>query len=441
MTRSTDDARRTAPDSAARRLTRSLFSTIPIVVAGSMAMGMNLTGPVAPADGEQPERDSTSPRQSSTRHASPTQLGKTIREALAAAHAASTAEATGAEVSASRVAIASAPSSYTVAAGDTVSSIAGRFGIATASVLALNGLGWKSVIFPGQILTLSGPTAAPIQTAPTPSATPNGYTIVAGDTVSKIAAKTGVPMQAILSANGLGSTSTIFAGRTLTIPGPSTAVAASAPISAVPVAAPTPVAQSIAATAHVIDSGDTVAAIAKKYGVSIQAILNANGLGWSSIIYGGRSLVIPGVAVTTATVGGVTALTPEMTANARTIISVGRSLGVSDYGLVIALSAAMQESSLRNLDHGDRDSLGLFQQRPSTGWGTAAQVTDPTYASRLFFGGAAGPNRGITAGLLDIPGWQSKTVTQAAQAVQRSAHPDAYAKWEVSAWAWLDQLT
>lgn len=441
MTRTTDGTRRTESDSTARRLTRSLFSTIPIVVAGSMAMSMNLTGPVVPADAEQPERDAASPRHSSVRQASPTQLGKTIREALAAAHAASTAEATGAEVSVGRIATASAPSSYTVAAGDTVSSIAGRFGIATASVLALNGLGWKSVIFPGQVLTLSGPTAAPIQTAPAPTVAPNRYTIVAGDTVSRIAAKTGVPMQAILSANGLASTSTIFAGRSLTIPGTSTAAAASTPIAAAPLAAPTAAPTSIAATAHVIASGDTVAGIAKQYGVSIQAILNANGLGWSSIIYGGRTLVIPGVAVTTATTTGITPLTPAMTANARTVISVGRSLGVSDYGLVIALSAAMQESSLLNLDYGDRDSLGLFQQRPSTGWGTATQVTDPTYASRLFFGGPAGPNRGITAGLLDIPGWQSKTVTQAAQAVQRSGHPDAYAKWEVSAWAWLDQLT
>ena len=109
--------------------------------------------------------------------------------------------------------------------------------------------------------------------------------------------------------------------------------------------------------------------------------------------------------------------------------------------VTIALATALQESTLRNLNWGDRDSLGLFQQRPSTGWGTPAQVTDPVYASRLFFGGPSNPNKGNTRGLLDIPGWQSMTVTQAAQAVQISAHPDAYAKWEASAWVWLDQLT
>jgi hypothetical protein len=131
----------------------------------------------------------------------------------------------------------------------------------------------------------------------------------------------------------------------------------------------------------------------------------------------------------------------EMRANAAIIVGVGKQLGVSDYALVISLATAMQESTLRNLNWGDRDSLGLFQQRPSTGWGTPAQVTDPVYASRLFFGGASNPNKGITRGLLDIPGWQSMTVTQAAQAVQISAYPDAYAKWEASAWVWLDELT
>jgi hypothetical protein len=122
-----------------------------------------------------------------------------------------------------------------------------------------------------------------------------------------------------------------------------------------------------------------------------------------------------------------------MSANASTIIQIGRSLGVPDYGIVIALAAALQESGLRNLNYGDRDSLGVFQQRPSAGWGTAAQLLNPSYAARLFYGGPQNPNKGNTKGLLDIAGWQSKTVTQAAQAVQHSAYPDAYAKWEATA--------
>src|SRR5690606_42079432 len=89
----------------------------------------------------------------------------------------------------------------------------------------------------------------------------------------------------------------------------------------------------------------------------------------------------------------------------------------------------------------DLDSVGLFQQEPSAGWGTVAQLTNPDYAARLFFGGPNNPNAGVTRGLLEIPGWRGMTVTQAAQAVQISAFPDAYAKWETSARAWLAQLS
>jgi hypothetical protein len=133
-------------------------------------------------------------------------------------------------------------------------------------------------------------------------------------------------------------------------------------------------------------------------------------------------------------------LDSEMRRNAETIVAVGRKAGVSNRGLVIALAAAAQESGLRNVHHGDRDSLGLFQQRPSAGWGTVAQVMDPVRASLAFFGGAGNPNPGVTRGLLDVAGWESMTLTQAAQAVQVSAYPDHYAKWEASASSWLDDL-
>ncbi|MDT9593774.1 peptidoglycan-binding protein [Nocardioides zeae] len=120
-------------------------------------------------------------------------------------------------------------------------------------------------------------------------------------------------------------------------------------------------------------------------------------------------------------------LSDEQKANARTIIGVGKGAGVGEQGWVVALATAMQESTLVNVDYGDRDSLGLFQQRPSQGWGTEAQVQDPVLSSQAFYGTAAHtPN----PGLLDIAGWESMSVTQAAQAVQRSAYPDAYARWE-----------
>lgn len=120
-------------------------------------------------------------------------------------------------------------------------------------------------------------------------------------------------------------------------------------------------------------------------------------------------------------------LSEEQKQNARTIIGVGRGAGVPEYGWVIALATAMQESTLINLDYGDRDSLGLFQQRTSQGWGTEAQIQDPVLASKAFYGVASHTSN---PGLTDISGWTSMSVTQAAQAVQRSCCPDAYAKWE-----------
>ena len=112
-------------------------------------------------------------------------------------------------------------------------------------------------------------------------------------------------------------------------------------------------------------------------------------------------------------------LPSEQVPNAQTIVATGISLDVPKKGQVIALATAMQESRLRNLNYGDRDSLGLFQQRPSQGWGTARQIRDPVYASEQFY-----------KHLLKIDGWQQMTVTQAAQAVQQSGLPDAYAQWE-----------
>ena len=112
----------------------------------------------------------------------------------------------------------------------------------------------------------------------------------------------------------------------------------------------------------------------------------------------------------------------EQITNAATIIAVGTQLNVPEQGQVVAIAVALQESDLHNLDHGDRDSLGLFQQRPSQGWGTPAQIMNPTYAATQFY-----------RHLLAIPGWQQMSVNDAAQAVQRSGTPRAYAPHEPAA--------
>ncbi len=136
--------------------------------------------------------------------------------------------------------------------------------------------------------------------------------------------------------------------------------------------------------------------------------------------------------------GPVTDLSDEQAGNARVIVAVGQQRDVPPRGLLVALMTAMQESTLRNLDYGDRDSLGLFQQRPSMGWGSPAQIRDPAHAAAAFFGGPGSPTS--NGGLLDVPGWDSMPPTMAAQAVQRSAFPDAYARWETSARVWLTEV-
>lgn len=113
--------------------------------------------------------------------------------------------------------------------------------------------------------------------------------------------------------------------------------------------------------------------------------------------------------------------------NAVVIAQVGHESGVGDRGVIIALVTALQESTLRNINYGDRDSLGLFQQRPSTGWGTPAEVRNPVKAAEAFFGVAAHTSN---PGLKQIRGWKQMSPNDAAQAVQRSGFPREYAKWE-----------
>jgi hypothetical protein len=111
--------------------------------------------------------------------------------------------------------------------------------------------------------------------------------------------------------------------------------------------------------------------------------------------------------------------TPEQTANAATISGVAVRRGLSPRAATIAVATAIQESKLRNITFGDRDSLGLFQQRPSQGWGTVEQVTDPVHASGKFYDA-----------LLKVKGYETMPITKVAQEVQRSAFPEAYADHE-----------
>jgi hypothetical protein len=114
----------------------------------------------------------------------------------------------------------------------------------------------------------------------------------------------------------------------------------------------------------------------------------------------------------------------EQMQNASTIAAVGVKLGVPTFGIEVALATARQESKFNNLSGGDRDSIGLFQQRPSEGWGTVSQIMDTTYSSTAFYDA-----------LLKVSDWQNLPLTVAAQDVQHSAYPDAYAAHQQEATA------
>jgi hypothetical protein len=163
-------------------------------------------------------------------------------------------------------------------------------------------------------------------------------------------------------------------------------------------------------------------------GVGLVLVLLVGSVCWYLVRTFGRGG--PGCVVTAPDGSADYALTTVQADNAATIAGVGMRLGIPDHAVSVALATAMQESGLRNLPGGDRDSAGLFQQRPSAGWGTHAQVTDPVHASTAFY-----------ERLRSQPGWTGLSVTEAAQLVQRSATPDAYAKWEPEARAVASALT
>ncbi|PZM95773.1 MAG: hypothetical protein DIU79_06640 [Actinobacteria bacterium] len=116
-------------------------------------------------------------------------------------------------------------------------------------------------------------------------------------------------------------------------------------------------------------------------------------------------------------------ITPERMANAKAIIEAGKEMNMPPRAWVIAIATALQESKLENLGHlgerNDHDSLGLFQQRPSTGWGTPEQIMDPNYSAKAFY-----------QALKEVEGYERMPLTVAAQTVQVSAFPNHYAQWE-----------
>ncbi len=153
-------------------------------------------------------------------------------------------------------------------------------------------------------------------------------------------------------------------------------------------------------------------------------------------LYGVRAFLaapwpLPFVERCTASVAGDSvSLTPEQAENAATIAAVAEQRGLPARAVTIALATAMQESKLENISYGHLDSVGLFQQRPSQGWGTPEQIQDPVYAAGAFYDH-----------LVKVPGYAELPITEAAQAVQRSAYPTAYAEHETRARVLASALT
>jgi hypothetical protein len=128
--------------------------------------------------------------------------------------------------------------------------------------------------------------------------------------------------------------------------------------------------------------------------------------------------------------GHSVSLTLEQAENVSLMAAISVQRGMPARAASIAIATSAQESKLYNVEHGDRDSLGLFQQRPSQGWGTAQQILNPYYSINSFYDALA-----------KIDGYESMRITEAAQLVQRSAFPEAYAEHEADARTLASALT
>jgi LysM repeat protein len=204
--------------------------------------------------------------------------------------------------SAMRPAKSAVPAVYTIARGDTISAVAGRYGLDTFAVLKLNNLQANTIIYPGQKIKLTGSAPAPAApakstsasvTSPTVTSASGGsrvYVVKAGDTLGGIAARHGVGLSEVFKWNGLGMSSVIYPGQKIKVGGGSSTPAPTAtkPASAAPAPA--------SSGSYTIKAGDTLSGIAARNGVRLSDVLSANRLTMSSIIYPGQKLVIPGAS-------------------------------------------------------------------------------------------------------------------------------------------------
>lgn len=288
---------------------------------------------------------------------------------------------------------------YTVRSGDTVSHIASRSGTTVTAITRANNLADASRIRIGQVLTIptsasTAATAAPAATTGAATSAPAATThaVRSGDTVSAIAKRYGSTVQAVVAANGLDSRAFIRAGQVLTIPASGTTATTTAAAPASGTAAAT-----TSAGSYTVVSGDTVGAIAKRYGTTVQAVVAANGLDSRARIRVGQTLTVPGATGTTATTAAASAPTTQLVgntfegrtypaavvasanANKATLLSIGvpskadmqakvaataREMGVDP---ALALAVAFQESGFNHASVSPANAIGTMQVIPSSG--------------------------------------------------------------------------
>ena len=448
---------------------RTVRGSLPLLMTGTLAAGVGVTSAI-------PAQATPEPTQPHTDDTRVQKVKASLSEFIAQAFVPLSQQVV-------KTVAPHVPDTYQVRSGDTITSVSEHFGIPTTLLLSLNGLSWNSILHEGQVVRLTATPSKQRGMAP-PRVSSNQYQVEPGDSLRSIAERLGISVQALASANALDPLGDVAPGDVLTLPGSQADMAPRV----IPVSAerktPAVVFASATRPADPQDEEEVDAAPAEEEPADdesdnsddqsaaaetsplVAEIMEAPELRPEPKPEPKAAPAPPPPpppvreeeqeeddsdddddeeasesVERTPVEGAVTPLNDVRRSNATVIVNVGRDLGVPDYGIVIALATAMQESSLRNIDWGDRDSLGLFQQRPSTGWGSAEQIMDPVFASKAFYGGPSNPNPGRTRGLLDYSGWQSMDLTDAAQKVQRSAYPEAYAKWEASAWAWLEELS
>ncbi len=290
---------------------------------------------------------------------------------------------------------AHADEAYTVRQGDTVSHIATRAGVTVQAIARANSLADASRIRVGQQLVIPSSATAPAPTAaaPAPAAGPGAtHTVVAGDTVSALAKRHGTTVAAIVSANNLDSRALIRIGQTLSIPG-SAAAAAAVPAASTPASAPA------STGTHTVVAGETVSAIATRYGTTVAAIVSANNLDSRALIRIGQALTVPGKAAaapTTQLVGNTFAgrtyadtVVAAANANKATLLATGvpskadmqakvaataREMGVDP---ALALAVAFQESGFNHTAVSPANAIGTMQVIPSSGEWAAQLVGRP----------------------------------------------------------------